>query len=113
MSDRPGKSSVHRSKTISERELQVASPRKTGDVKPSKDDISQILMRSQETNLDDLLMENVDYLSDIETNDPWGVHKAGKKSEPGHLREGLHMRAKQAQSSLNKEESSSLESLDR
>eukprot|EP00105_Crassostrea_gigas_P036050 XP_019920198.1 PREDICTED: uncharacterized protein LOC105321680 isoform X13 [Crassostrea gigas] len=113
MSDRPGKSSVHISKTISERELQVASPRKTGDVKPSKDDISQILMRSQETNLDDLLMENVDYLSDIETNDPWGVHKAGKKSEPGHLREGLHMRAKQAHSSLNKEESSSLESLDR
>lgn len=113
MSDRPGKSSIHRSKTISERELQVASPRKTGDIKPSKDDISKILMRSQETNLDDLLMENVDYLSDIETNDPWGVHKAGKKSEPGHLREGLHMRAKQAQSGLNKEESSSLESLDR
>lgn len=112
MSDKPGKSSIHRSKTVSERELQVASPRKMGDVKPSKDDISKILMRSQETNLDDLLMENVDYLSDIETNDPWGIHKAGKKSEPGHLREGLHMRAKQAQSGLNKEESSSLESLD-
>ncbi|XP_078327129.1 uncharacterized protein LOC111123958 isoform X12 [Crassostrea virginica] len=112
MSDKPGKSSVHRSKTISERELRSASLTRKVEEKP-KVDVGKTLMKSQEMNLDDLLMENVDYLSDIETNDPWGVHKPAKKSEPGHLREGLHMRARQAHSKLSKDDSSSLESLER
>jgi hypothetical protein len=108
MSDKSGKTSVHRSKTISEREL-----KSTSSDKPSKDDIRSILMKSPETNLDDLLMENVDYLSDIETNDPWGVHKVDKKAEPGHLREGLHMRARHAHSKPTKDLSSSSDSFDR
>ncbi|XP_061169748.1 uncharacterized protein LOC133179062 isoform X3 [Saccostrea echinata] len=108
-----GKTSVHRSKTISEKELRSASSPKRTDDKPSKTDVPNILTKSPEANLDDLLMENVDYLSDIETNDPWGVHKADKKSEPGHLREGLHVRAKQAQSKPTKELTSSQESLER
>lgn len=70
-------------------------------------------MRFQEINLDDFLMENVDYLLDIEINDLWGVYKAGKKFEFGYLREGLYMRVKQVQFSFNKEELSSFESLDR
>ena len=72
---------LHRSKTITEKELKspgtLQKERQIGNVviTQSKDAARRILLKSPETNLDELLLQNEEYLSDIETKEPWAVRK--------------------------------------